>query len=212
MRISDSKRKLNIEITKKDLTIKNEMLIKRLAIASAIMFSWLLIWALVLKLGSEVLLVRNYTNLKDMTLEERLMWDLIPFNYRGTDYWKMRQMIDTLLNCFVFAPLGFLLCYIFEKKNILRDALICLSFSVFVETMQLLTMLGNPSTEDLITNVVGCFIGHIVYRLFFGRLSMQKNTIFLRIVFIIFVVSVAFSLVTTAMAVDTIIEIITKTM
>ena len=41
---------------------------------------------------------------------------------------------------------------------------------------------------------------------------MQKNTIFLRIVCIIFVVSVAFSLVTTAMAVDTIIEIITKTM
>lgn len=190
----------------------NKLTVKRLAVACAIMFSWLLIWALVFKLGSEILLARNYSNLKDMTFMERIMWDLIPFNYRGTDYWKTRQFIDTILNCFIFAPLGISFCYIFEKKNVFRDALICLGFSLFIESMQLITVLGNPSTEDLLTNVTGCFIGHLIYVLILRRLSLRNSTIFLMVATVVLSLAVVFSFVTTVIASEVIFKIITRTL
>ena len=188
----------------------NEKTIHRLVMATIIMFSWLLIWALVFKLGSEILLFRNYTNLKDMTLEERILWDIIPFNYRGTDYWKLRQFIDTILNCFVFAPLGVALCYVFKKQNVWRNALICFGFSLLVEMLQLFTTLGNPSTEDLITNVVGCFIGFGIYRLIFQRLSVKQNVKFWAAANVLLVACTIFSLITTIIAAELIFGIITK--
>ena len=130
----------------------DEVSLRRLALATTFMFSWILVWALVFKLGNEVLLVGNYTNLKDMTLEERILWDLIPFNYRGEGEYKLKLIMDTVLNCFVFAPLGVTFCYIFKKVNVWRNAAICLAFSIGVELLQLVTILGNPATEDLITN------------------------------------------------------------
>ena len=208
--INKSNAKLNID--RERWLSHNKLTVKRLAVACAIMFSWLLIWALVFKLGSEILLTRNYSNLKDMTFMERIMWDLIPFNYRGTDYWKTRQFIDTILNCFVFAPLGISFCYIFEKKNVFRDALICLGFSLFIESMQLITVLGNPSTEDLLTNVAGCFIGHLIYALILKRLSSRKSYVLLITVCTIFCFAVIFSLATTVIAYDVIYKIITKTL
>lgn len=190
--------------------LNNKNKIRRLAIACAIMFSWLLIWALVFKLGSETLLIRNYTNLKDMTFKERILWDLIPFNYRGDEYWKSRQILDTVLNCFVFAPLAIFLCYIFEKKNVFRDAAICFGFAVIVETTQLFTVLGNPATEDLITNTLGCFIGYTIYCLILKRISLRKSAILLTLVCVMISVATAFSLVTTAMSADVIFKIITR--
>ena len=189
----------------------DEKTLCRLARVASVSFSIILIWALVFKLGSEILLIRNYTNLKDMTFEERILWDLIPFNYRGEDYWIMRQIIDTVLNCFVFAPLGVTLCYVFKKPNVWRNAAICLGFSVCVELTQLFTVLGNPSTEDLLTNVAGCFIGYGFYRLIFKRLSVKRNVQICAIANVFLVLGVIFAIVTMAIASDTIIRIITKT-
>ncbi len=203
---------LKIADLRSEYKYNNQLALHRLAVACAIMFSWLLIWALVFKLGSEILLVRNYSNLKGMTFEERIMWDLIPFNYRGTDYWKMRQVIDTVLNCFVFVPLAISLCYAFEKKNIFRDLAICFGFSIFIEAAQLFTTLGNPSTEDLITNVAGCFIGHFIYCLILKRLSLRKSVIVFNTACIVISLAVVFSLVTTGMAAELILKIITKTL
>ncbi len=190
----------------------NKTTVKRLAVACTVMFSWLLIWALVLKLGSETMLVRNYTNLKDMTFEERILWDLRPFNYDENKGNKLTLIMDTVLNCFVFAPLGIAFCYVFEKKNAFRDVLICLGFSIFIEAVQLFTMLGNPATEDLITNVTGCFIGHMIYNLLIRRLSMRKSSIFLMVVTAILSLAVVFSFATTVMAAEVIFKIITRTL
>lgn len=203
---------LNLSSVRAERLLNNKNKIRRLAIACVIMFSWLLIWALVFKLGSETLLIRNYTNLKDMTFKERILWDLIPFNYRGDEYWKSRQILDTVLNCFVFAPLAIFLCYIFEKKNVFRDAAICFGFAVIVETTQLFTVLGNPATEDLITNTLGCFIGYAIYCLILKHISLRKSAILLTLVCVMISVATAFSLVTTAMSADVIFKIITRTL
>ena len=190
----------------------NEATLRRLATVATVMFALVLIWALLLKCGMEQVLITNYLNLKGLTLEERIMWDIIPFNYRGDGAYKARLIMDTLLNCFVFAPLGVGLCYIFKKQNLLRNAAICLGFSVLIEMLQLLTMLGNPATEDLITNVVGCFIGYGIYHLLFKRLSAKQGTWFLAAVNAVFAVAVIFSIVTTIAASDVIFKIFTRTL
>lgn len=190
----------------------DEVTLRRLALTTTFMFSWILVWALVFKLGSELLLVRNYTNLKDMTLEERILWDLIPFNYspfRGT---FENMLMDTVLNCFVLAPLGVVLCYLFKNVNVWRNAAICLAFSVTVELLQLITTLGNPATEDLITNVAGCFIGFVIYQILFKRLSIKRNVQFFAVANLLLFLVTIYSLITTVNAMDIIIKILTKTL
>ena len=190
----------------------NQRNLNRLVVTLTVMLAWLLIWALVLKLGNELLLTRNYDNLKVLTLEERIMWDIIPFNYRGTPEMKLEQFRDTVLNCFVFAPFGVLLCYLFEKRNIIRDVAICLGFSIFVELLQLVTMLGNPAPEDLLTNVIGYFIGLIFYHLVFKRISVKGCVTVCAVANVICAVAVIFSLITTVRSADIIFKIITRTL
>lgn len=191
---------------------QTEKCIRKLATVALIMFAWLLIWALVLKMGSEIMLVRNYNNLKEMTVKERIMWDIIPFNYRGEPYWKMRQFIETILNCFVLAPLAILLCYLFKKPNVWRNVALCLAFSLGIELLQLCTVLGNPATEDLITNTVSGFIGYAIYQLLLRRIPTKLTARLFIVVDVILVAAVVFSLVTTAIAADTIFAILTKTL
>lgn len=190
----------------------DEATLRRQALATTFLFSWILIWALVFKLGSELLLVGNYTNLKDMTIEERILWDLIPFNYRGEGEYKLKLIMDTVLNCFVFAPLGVTLCYVFKKVNVWRNAAICLAFSVGVELLQLATILGNPATEDLITNTVGCFIGFGLYHLIFKRISVINSVKTLAVVNTLLAIVGIVALVTLVMSGETIIGIITRTL
>ena len=188
----------------------NDTTVRRLALFCSISFLWLLIWALVFKLCDEEMIVRNYTNLKNMTIKECIEWDLIPFNYRGEGDYKIKQMITTVLNCFVFAPFGVLLPLAFKKVNVLRDAGICLFMVTTIETLQLLTILGNPATEDFITNVAGYFIGLAFYLLVFKRLSTKHKTVFFSIVNIIFALAVLYSLFTYISTADLIYQILTK--
>lgn len=190
----------------------DEATLRHQALVTTFLFSWILIWALVFKLGSELLLVGNYTNLKDMTIEERILWDLIPFNYRGEGEYKLKLIMDTVLNCFVFAPLGVTLCYVFKKVNVWRNAAICLAFSVGVELLQLATILGNPATEDLITNTVGCLIGFGLYHLIFKRISVKNSVRTLAVVNTLLAIVGIVSLVTLVMSGETIIGIITRTL
>ena len=191
---------------------QSEKKIRGLAILATAMLAWLLVWALVLKLGSKEMLVRNYNNISALTLKERILWDLIPFRYRGTEEWQFRQKIDTVLNCFVLAPFGVTLCYIFKKENVWRNAALCLGFAVCIEALQLLTLVGNPATEDLITNPLGCFIGYGFYKLIFRRLNPKQTTRFLIVSNIILALAVVFSVVTIAIEFDTIIKVLTRTL
>ena len=209
--IQENLQKTMQESAKQNLQ-EGEKRIRWLALAAMGMLVWVLIWALVFKLGSEVLLVRNYTNLKDMTIEERILWDIIPFQYRGDEYWKMRQFLDTILNCFILAPLGVLLCYAFKKDNLWRNVALCFAFSLCIEILQLFTTVGNPATEDLITNTVGCFIGYGIYRWGFRRLNEKNTYRFLVLSNVVLVLIVLFSLVTMALASDTIFKLLTKTL
>ena len=198
--------------SKKPLLSYNEKTLRRLAISLTAMLAWLLIWALVFKLCDRETLIRNYTNLKDMTLIDRIKWDLIPFNYRGEGEYRARLIMDTALNCLVFAPFGVTLCFVFKKPNIFRDASFCLAFSLIIEALQLFTTVGNPATEDLITNVFGYFIGFGVYHLLFKRLTVKQGVITFAVFNSVAALLTIFSLVSAAITAPLIYQLITKTL
>ena len=190
----------------------NERTLKKLVISAFAMYLWMLVWALLLKLANEGLLVTNYTNLSALTLKERIMWDLIPFNYSASKGMLSNLLMDSLLNCFVFAPVGVAFGYLFKKTNLLRDVALCLGLSLFIELLQLLTMLGNPATEDLITNALGYFIGFLLYRLVISRLSLKSGVRFFAVLNAIFAVLTVYALITTVSAAPLIYGIVTRTL
>ena len=202
----------NLDITHQEDSQQSEKTIRGLAIAATVMFAWILVWALVLKLGSEIMLVRNYYNLRNMTLEERILWDIIPFHYRGEPEWVMRQVLSTILNCFVLAPFGITLCYIFKKPNVWRNAALCFGFALCIEILQLFTAVGNPAPEDLITNTASCFIGYGIYHFFLRCMTSKQTTRFLIVSNVVLGLIVIFSFVTIAIAFDTIFKILTRTL
>ena len=190
----------------------NEKTLHRLVIAALVMYVWMLIWALVFKMGNEVILKNLYINLKDMTLKERILWDLIPFNYRS-EYGDIKNIVlDTILNCFVLTPFAVLLCYAFKKPNVWCGALICLGLSTCIELIQMMTMLGNPATEDLITNTVGYFIGYGLYMLLFRRLSVKYNVIIAVIVNIILAIASVYALISILSITDLLYQFFTRTL
>ena len=190
---------------------RSQRRLNALAIYAAASLTLLLVWALVFKCGSTIMLERNYYNLRYLTIKERIMWDIIPFNYRGEGEYKMMLVVGTVLNCLVFVPFGVTLNYVFKKRNILRDAGLCLGFSLLIESTQLLTPFGNPATEDLITNLFGYFIGLGIYYLLFRRLKAKSNVIIAAVICIIFAVGVVYSIVTYVGSADLILKLLTRT-
>ena len=176
------------------------------------MLVWLYIWVLVLKLCDHKLLIGNYNNLKPLTLKERILWDLIPFNYRGDEATKRMLFVDSLLNCLILSPLGILLGYVFRKRRIWRDAALCLGFSLFIELLQLLTMLGNPAPEDLLTNTVGYFVGLALHQLLLRRLTTKQSVILFSVLTVICSAATLFSLFTTLQSIDLLTQILSKTL
>ena len=203
---------MKLKNTEEKHSLYSEAALKRFVSAATIMYFLILVWALVLKLGNESLLINNYTNLKSMTLRERILWDLVPFNYRGEGLYRTKIIMDTVFNCFVFAPFGVAFGYLFKKTNILRDTALCLGLSLLIELTQLATTLGNPATEDLITNVAGYFIGFALYKLLFARLSVKNSVRFLAVICIVFGAALIYAITTTAAAAETICKIVTRTL
>lgn len=189
----------------------NDKTLRILAISLTVMYAWILIWALIFKLCNNAELIQNYYNLRNMTALERIMWDIIPFNYRGEGMYRTMLVVGTVLNCFVFVPFGVTLNYVFKKRNILRDAGLCLAFSLFIESMQLLTPFANPATEDLITNTFGYFVGLGIYYLLFRRLKTKINVRIALALNVIFAAVVVYSLITYIGSAGLIFKLLTRT-
>ena len=168
-----------------------------------------LFWALWLKFNDFHMVVLNYQWLSKMTVQERFLYDIIPFQIRF-DFWN--QLIQFPANAIVFAPFGVFLNHLFKKKNILRDLAICFGVSLSIEIVQLLTIIGSFATSDLIMNTLGYFIGLAVYYLIFARLSTQQTVWFYRVVDAILFVALIVVIVTTIGNWELISAILTRTL
>ena len=175
------------------------------------MLVWLLVWMLVFKFCNEYMLIRNYSNMRNMTVLERLEWDRIPFNYRGTEYEIMQQRITSVLNCFILTPFAVVLQYLINRHRILKGAMVSFLFILSIELIQLSTSFGNFATEDFITNMISYFVGVGLYQLIFRRLSLKANVILFSVSAVLCAALTIASFMTALSASDTLFKLLTHT-
>ncbi len=144
--------------------------LRREVVFAICLYTGILFWIVCLKFGNAEMLARNYKNLSELTLEERFLWDLVPFYTRQN---HTLQWLEFFANSFIFAPYGVLLNYLFKKRMILRDFALCVGLSLFIEVFQLFTLLGGFATVDLIMNSVGYFVGLGIYHLIFKKRTLK---------------------------------------
>lgn len=148
----------------------DERALRREVIYATNFYTFILFWIVCLKFGNAEMLARNYKNLSELTLEERFLWDIVPFYTRQN---HTLQWLEFFANSLIFAPFGVLLNYMFAKRNILRDFALCLGLSLCIEVFQLFTLLGGFATVDLIMNCLGYFVGLGIYYLIFKKRTMK---------------------------------------
>ena len=150
---------------------------KRLKIVSTVaivLYLLFFVWALYFKFSdiNEVKYVSSHTGL--MTLKERFLFDIIPFDFRNTKQ-KWLHFILNILNMIVFAPLGVALCIRSKEIKWKRHALFCFLVSLTFELVQLFTVIGGFASDDLLMNTLGYFLGALIYYLIFRKLSDKFN-------------------------------------
>ncbi|MEI3177441.1 MAG: VanZ family protein [Lachnospiraceae bacterium] len=99
-------------------------------------------------------------------------YNLTPFReirrfivYRRTLGW-FAVLSNLLGNVLAFVPFGMILPMLTPKcRNFFHIVLLGFDFSLFVETIQLISKVGSFDVDDLILNTLGAALGYLVYRL-----------------------------------------------
>ena len=99
-------------------------------------------------------------------------YNLTPFReirrfivYRRTLGW-FAVLSNLLGNVLAFVPFGMILPMLTPKcRNFFHIVLLGFDFSLFVETIQLISKVGSFDVDDLILNTLGAALGYQAYRL-----------------------------------------------
>ena len=84
------------------------------------------------------------------------------WNYESLNY---KLIAESILNVFLFMPLGFLAGAAVKKKRMLKMFGIGFLISLSIEIMQYVFRRGVGNIDDLMHNVLGCFIGYSLFAL-----------------------------------------------
>lgn len=196
-----------VSTQKNGLLAPTESTLRREVAVALLFWSAFILWVICLKFCNTEMLMRNYRNLSELTLEERFWYDIVPFRTRQN---HGLQRLEFVANSLIFAPYGILLNYLFKKRNIFRDVLLCLLLSLSIEVFQLYTMLGGFATVDLIMNTLGYFVGLIFYYLIFKKRTVRTCVWICRVFNLLLLPVVAYVVYTTAQNWELIIAIATQ--
>ena len=155
---------------------------------SLIIYSIILLLAIMLKSFMAEDLIANFNFLSTFTLKERFIRGIRLIEFYKIEYELgilLRTIILDLLNCIIFIPFGMFISHYFKKHKVLKTLLIILAVSVIIEFIQLVTIIGSFMLNDLITNVIGGGIGYILYII----LTNSKKYNIYNILLFIFVVA-----------------------
>ena len=187
----------------------NEKALRREVWVASIMYVFILFWALWLKFNDFHMIVPNYQWLSKLTVKERFLYDIVPFQIR---YDFANQFREILLNGIVFTPFGVMFSHLFKKKSIWRDLAICFGISLSIELVQLFTLIGSFATADLIMNTVGYFIGYAVYKWIFSKFSCKVMLWVYRVANLILLIALIVVIITTINNWSLIVAILTRTL
>lgn len=66
---------------------------------------------------------------------------------------------EAFLNFLLLMPIGAFMPVLFKKRGFVKTAVFGFAFTLFIETTQLITHLGEFQTDDILLNTLGCWIG-----------------------------------------------------
>jgi glycopeptide antibiotics resistance protein len=157
---------------------------------SLIIYSIILLLAIMLKSFMAEDLIANFNFLSTFTLKERFIRGIRLIEFYKIEYELgilLRTIILDLLNCIIFIPFGIFISHYFKEHKVLKTLLIILAVSVIIEFIQLVTIIGSFMLNDIITNVIGGGIGSILYIIL---TNSKKYNIYNILLFIFVVIEV----------------------
>lgn len=94
------------------------------------------------------------------------------------NYSNCQIIINIFGNIFVFIPLGLLLPILFKIcRNFAKLLILCLFIILFIEIIQFIFMIGYFDIDDIILNLIGCFIGYLVYKFVLIFFKIKRTTL-----------------------------------
>lgn len=137
--------------------------IKISAIVFVILYLVFLIWGLYFKFGDFYFTRYCASILSKLSLKERFLFDIIPFDFSNTEE-KLKQFLINILNLIIFMPFGIALPIISGEIKWKKHGLICFFISLAFEITQLFTLIGGFAADDLLMNTLGYFAGALIYK------------------------------------------------
>ena len=174
--------------------------LRTISAVATVLYALFLVWALWLKVGDADQIMTNYLNVSILTEEQRWMVDSFLFKDRQ---YLVHQIIEIVLNCFVFAPFGVTMCLATKGKKIWAHVIFCFVFSLAIELTQRYTWIGGFSLIDLSTNVAGYFIGFGAYKLIFARFKTKTNLIITAVIVGVLTALLIYAVVSVVLIKDT---------
>ena len=132
----------------------------------------------------KIILFKYGINLSFFWLRDRASFgiNLLPFDtiirtIKGFGLFNMNTIINIVGNIIIFSPLGFFLPIIFAKYEKLLSVIV-FSFitSLIFEVIQYITDLGAFDIDDIILNILGGWVGFLVYRIIDIILKKYKTS------------------------------------
>ena len=134
---------------------------KKLYIVATALYLWLLVWVIVLKFNSYVVISDGHA-LATLPLLNRLGKNWIPFYSLQIDFaWD--GIKQPLMNFIIYLPFGFFVARFTNSKW--KTIVLAFASSVVFELIQLFTGLGGCDTTDVIINTLGGTVGMLLYYL-----------------------------------------------
>ena len=172
---------------------------------SLIIYLIILILTVMFKTFMPNSLIESYNFLSNFTLEERFFRGINLIEFYKIEYELgiiTKTIILDILNCIIFIPFGILISNQIKKNKIIKSILLTLIISIFIETFQLITIIGSFMLNDLITNIIGGLIGSILYILITRKKKYNIYIILLSIFLLIELILVSYLLINLIINID----------
>lgn len=104
--------------------------------------------------------------------------------YLFYSYKRLFECFDTesvrqiVINILMLVPVGFLCPIVFERtgKKYLWTLVVAAGITLSIEILQIVTMCGAFEVDDLINNLLGAFLGMLLYRIVTGLINKLKKS------------------------------------
>jgi len=176
---------------------------KKLLYIAFSIYVFLLVWIIALKFNASwIPEIGEY--FRKMPLKERVGKNMIPFRNMILAFKKGEYLqLDYYMNVVIYIPLGIYLLLLlkFKHKYVITSVIIVVSSFMF-EFIQLVTGFGGCDGTDFACNLIGGFIGIMLYLLLIKNLKNKVINIINLVVVILFSPIALYALINTLINID----------